>query len=101
MRHFHKTNNKYFKPTVNLDRLWSLVSEQTRQRSQKLAKEGSDKAVIIDVTRAVRGLASVVSRPLPLSHLYRYFSLSHTRNAYLSLSLLSLSDLGVDHVGAS
>merc|ERR1712018_1103071 len=30
MLHYHKTNNKYHCPTVNVDKLWSLVSEQTR-----------------------------------------------------------------------
>lgn len=28
MRHFHKTNNKYHCPTVNLDRVWTLVTDQ-------------------------------------------------------------------------
>jgi hypothetical protein len=28
MRHFHKTTQKYFCPTINVDKLWSLVSEQ-------------------------------------------------------------------------
>jgi len=27
MRHFHLKRNQYFTPTVNLDNLWSLVSE--------------------------------------------------------------------------
>jgi len=49
MRQFHLTRNKYHCPTVNLDKLWSLVSEQTRQNF----KDRSDgKAPIIDVVRA-------------------------------------------------
>lgn len=28
MRHFHKTTQKYFCPEINIDKLWSLVSEQ-------------------------------------------------------------------------
>ena len=49
MRHFHLTHNRYHCPTVNLDKLWSLVSEQTRHNF----KDRSDgKAPIIDVVRA-------------------------------------------------
>merc|ERR1712156_1008999 len=35
MRHFHKTNNKYHCPTVNIDKIWSLVNkhEQIMQRN--------------------------------------------------------------------
>ena len=49
MRHFHLTKQRYWCPTINLDKLWSLVSEQTRQ-----AYRGrEDKAPVIDVTQAV------------------------------------------------
>jgi hypothetical protein len=27
MRHFHLKRNQYFTPTINLDKIWSLVSE--------------------------------------------------------------------------
>jgi len=27
MRYFHKTQQKFFAPTVNIDRLWSLIPE--------------------------------------------------------------------------
>jgi hypothetical protein len=27
MRHFHLKRNQYFTPTINLDKVWSLVSE--------------------------------------------------------------------------
>ena len=49
MRHFHLTKQRYWCPTINLDRLWSLVSEQTRQAY----KDRVDKAPVIDVTQAV------------------------------------------------
>ena len=50
MRHFHLTKNKYHRPAVNLDKLWSLVSEQTRQYYQ----DKTDGPVpVIDVVRAV------------------------------------------------
>ena len=41
--------NQYFTPTVNIDKLWSLVSEQTRAKAEK----SKDKAAVIDVTKAV------------------------------------------------
>ena len=50
MRYFHKTNNKYHCPTVNIDKLWSLVSEQTRT-VYAAKKDGN--APIIDVVQAV------------------------------------------------
>ena len=50
MRHFHVTRNKYYCPTVNLDKLWSLVSERTRE----VYKDRADgKAPVIDVVRHV------------------------------------------------
>ncbi|XP_060072367.1 large ribosomal subunit protein uL15-like isoform X1 [Ylistrum balloti] len=48
MRYYHKTLNKFFCPTVNLDKLWSLVSEQTRQKYA----DNKEKAPVIDVVRA-------------------------------------------------
>merc|ERR1712121_586159 len=32
MRYFHKTMNKFFCPTVNLSKLWSLVPEDAREK---------------------------------------------------------------------
>ena len=49
MRHYHMTTQKYYCPSVNLDRLWSLVSEQTREQYAKK----TDVAPVIDVVRAV------------------------------------------------
>lgn len=49
MRNYHLRKNQHFCPTVNLDKVWSLVSEQTRVR---YAKEPA-KAPVIDVVRAV------------------------------------------------
>ncbi|XP_074660316.1 large ribosomal subunit protein uL15-like isoform X2 [Tubulanus polymorphus] len=51
MRHFHKTTQKFYCPTVNLDKLWSLVTENTR--NTYLAKEKkTEKAPVIDVVKA-------------------------------------------------
>jgi ribosomal protein L15 len=46
-RHFHFKRNQYFKPCINLDKLWTLVPEEARKNSTK------DKAAVIDVTQAV------------------------------------------------
>ena len=48
MRYFHKTQNKFFCPTINVDRLWSLVSDQTREKYATV----TDKAPVIDCVRA-------------------------------------------------
>jgi hypothetical protein len=50
MRHFHLTKQKYWCPTINLDKLWTLVSEQTRE----FYKDKTDKAPVIDCVRSVR-----------------------------------------------
>ncbi|XP_037594391.1 60S ribosomal protein L27a-like, partial [Cebus imitator] len=48
MRHYHLKRNQSFCPTVNLDKLWTLVSEQTRVNA---AKNKTGAAPIIDVVR--------------------------------------------------
>ena len=50
MRHFHLQRNQYHCPTVNLDKIWAIVSEQTLAKAQA----SKDKATVIDVTKAVR-----------------------------------------------
>merc|ERR1719228_1382075 len=49
MRNYHMRKNHKFAPTVNLDRLWSLVSEQTKE---KYSQDKDGKAPVIDVIRA-------------------------------------------------
>ncbi|KAF0852315.1 60S large subunit ribosomal protein uL15 (rpL27A) [Andalucia godoyi] len=56
MRYFHKTNNQFHCPTVNVDKLWTLVSEQTRT----YYADKKDKAPIIDCTAA--GVFKVLGR---------------------------------------
>merc|ERR1711916_283496 len=48
-RHFHLTRQSYHRPSVNLDKLWTLVSEQTRT---KYAADKSGKVPVIDVIQA-------------------------------------------------
>merc|ERR1712070_188773 len=49
MRYFHKTTQKFFCPVINLDKIWTLVSEQTRL---KYADDAEGKAPVIDCVRA-------------------------------------------------
>ncbi|KAF2819588.1 hypothetical protein CC86DRAFT_306998 [Ophiobolus disseminans] len=46
MRYFHKMQNGFWKPTINLDKLWSLVPAE--KRDAYLAKKG-DKAPVLNV----------------------------------------------------
>ena len=46
MRHFHYRPHPHHCPTINLDKLWTLVSERTRKQAT------SEKAPVIDVTKA-------------------------------------------------
>ncbi|KAK3930087.1 60S ribosomal protein L27a, partial [Frankliniella fusca] len=48
MRNYHLRRNTKWCPTINLDKLWSLVSEQTKAKAQKT----TEKAPVIDVVRA-------------------------------------------------
>uniref|UniRef100_A0A2K6LK62 Large ribosomal subunit protein uL15 n=1 Tax=Rhinopithecus bieti TaxID=61621 RepID=A0A2K6LK62_RHIBE len=50
MRHYHLKRNQSFCPTVNLDKLWTLVSEQTLVNA---AKNKTGAAPIIDVVQSV------------------------------------------------
>ena len=50
MRHFHLKRNQYHNPVVNVDKLWSLVSEATRTSA---AGSKTQATPVIDVTKAV------------------------------------------------
>eukprot|EP00002_Diphylleia_rotans_P029450 TRINITY_DN5_c0_g1_i3.p2 TRINITY_DN5_c0_g1~~TRINITY_DN5_c0_g1_i3.p2 ORF type:complete len:148 (+),score=23.13 TRINITY_DN5_c0_g1_i3:85-528(+) len=73
MRHFHLLRNHYFCPTLNVDKLWTLVSEQTRTAYA----EKKDKAPVIDVTKA--GFFKVLGKgflpKIPVVVRARFFSL--------------------------
>ncbi|KAI3717806.1 hypothetical protein L1987_69651 [Smallanthus sonchifolius] len=63
MRYFHKLRNKFYCPTVNVDKLWSLLPEDVKE------KASGDKAPVIDVTQfgyfKVLGKGTVpASRPI-------------------------------------
>ena len=58
IKRFHVRKNRDYAPVVNLDKLWTLVSENTL----KAAKENKDKATVIDVSKAVILILSHSSR---------------------------------------
>ena len=51
----HLKRNTEFCPSVNLDKLWTLVSQQTYLKAkERVAKDGAAaKAVVVDCTKAV------------------------------------------------
>lgn len=57
MRYFHKTKNQFHRPTINLDKVWTLVSEQTRKKYENSDPNG--KVPVIDVTKAVRLIVAI------------------------------------------
>lgn len=50
MRNFHLRKNKDFCPVLNLDKLWTLVSEQARL---KYASAPDNKVPVINIVKAV------------------------------------------------
>merc|ERR1719263_1551222 len=73
MRHFHLKRNVGYTPTINLDKLWTLVSEEDRKAAEE-AKDG--KAIVIDVTqhRIFKVLGSGQLPDIPVVVKARYFT---------------------------
>ena len=73
MRWFHLKNNIGYRPTLNLSKLWTLVSEDVRA---KAASATDGKAPVIDVTKAgfykVLGHGSLPNVPVIVKA--KYFS---------------------------
>lgn len=59
MRYFHKTQQKFFCPVMNLDKIWTLVGEETRL---KYASDTSGKAPVID---CVQNVSAAYRRTVP------------------------------------
>lgn len=64
MRYFHKTTQKYHCPTMNIDKLWTLVPSETRQKAA--GQDGM--APVVDVTKAgvfkVLGKGALPKQPI-------------------------------------
>ena len=62
MRYFHKSKAHFFRPTINVEKLWTLVSEEARTGCPK------GKAVVIDCIRhgifKVLGKGELPAQPL-------------------------------------
>merc|ERR1712216_746953 len=50
MRYFHKTQQKFYRPVINVDKIWTLVTEQTRKNYAKA--KPTDRVPVIDCTAA-------------------------------------------------
>merc|ERR1712080_595428 len=74
MRYFHKLRNRFHCPVINVEKVWSLVSEDKRL----FWKEHTDKAPVIDVTKAgflkVCGSGHIPAQPVIVKA--RFFSKS-------------------------
>jgi len=67
MRYFHKTTQQFHCPVINLDRVWTLVSEETRKKYAQ-ADGTKDKVPVIDANAAgfskVLGKGALPKQPL-------------------------------------
>merc|ERR1712227_47402 len=76
MRHFHKQKNQYHCPTVNIDRLWTLVPTETRREYAKAEVLAKGAVPVIDVTKSgffkVLGKGRLPSQPVIVKA--RFFS---------------------------
>jgi hypothetical protein len=74
MRYFHKQMNKFHCPIINLDVLWTLVSDQTREKYAKAT--ATDAVPVIDVTKKgffkVLGKGALPKQPVIVKA--KYFS---------------------------
>lgn len=57
MRNYHLRRNTKWCPTINLDKLWTLVSEQTRL---KYKNNADGKAPVIDIVKAVSTVYRII-----------------------------------------
>eukprot|EP00178_Gracilaria_changii_P008355 TRINITY_DN25500_c0_g1_i1.p1 TRINITY_DN25500_c0_g1~~TRINITY_DN25500_c0_g1_i1.p1 ORF type:complete len:151 (-),score=21.43 TRINITY_DN25500_c0_g1_i1:352-804(-) len=75
MRHLHLTRNKYHCPTINVDRVWSLLPKKTLEKYQTSA-DLKGHAPVIDCTAAgvfkVLGKGRVPNQPVVVRA--RFFS---------------------------
>lgn len=65
MRNFHLRKNQHHMPAINLDKLWTLVTEQTRE---KYKDHPEKKVPVIDVVRAVSILVWLAALPALQCH---------------------------------
>eukprot|EP01088_Endostelium_zonatum_P001057 TRINITY_DN11334_c0_g1_i1.p1 TRINITY_DN11334_c0_g1~~TRINITY_DN11334_c0_g1_i1.p1 ORF type:complete len:149 (-),score=23.87 TRINITY_DN11334_c0_g1_i1:80-526(-) len=49
MRYFHKTQNQFFRPSINVDKLWTLVPQSHVRKLNKLTDK--TQTLVLDVTK--------------------------------------------------
>lgn len=68
MRYFNMKRNRFFCPTLNVDRVWTLLSEQQRDSFKAREYSEDSKVAVIDVTRfgysKVTGSGVLPDRPV-------------------------------------
>jgi large subunit ribosomal protein L27Ae len=72
MRHFHLRRNKDFCPTINVEKLWSLVSEDVQQKFAKNTKEAPIVDCVANGYFKVLGKGVMPQQPIIVRA--RYFS---------------------------
>jgi len=90
MRYFHKQGNHFWKPTINLDKLWSLVPVE--QREKYLKDKKSDTAPVLNLLDF--GYSKVLGKgrlpEIPLVVRARFFSAEAERKLKESGSIIQL-----------
>ena len=64
MRHFHLTKNQYWRPVINVDKLWSLVPEEEKEG----LTETSEVVPVIDTLRHGYGKVLGNGKYVPRGH---------------------------------
>jgi ribosomal protein L15 len=58
MRHLHLKRNQYYLPTINVENLWTVLTEQhylkAKENYEKEKDKSKLKAVVIDCNKAVK-----------------------------------------------
>lgn len=68
MRHFHHLKQKYWAPSVNVDKLWSFVDEKTKQ--QMLANPKSKTVPVVNVLNRVSVNIFLHKKKTTLNHFF-------------------------------
>ena len=73
MRVFHLNKNRYYCPTVNVDRLWSLVPSEVRDKAT------GGKALVVDAVKAGYFKVGGYTETFMMGRLIKIFPLDYAR----------------------
>jgi hypothetical protein len=79
MRHFHLKKNPYWRPVVNLDKIWTLAGEGAREQYKN-----TEKVPVIDALQNVSKIDSAIMK-------YSYDYIRVTPRFWLKVPFLNLS----------